>query len=111
MNHKHVGWKTSTWTDNSNNGYYDAVSISIRRCSTYGDQIAEDDSLRVQVLRQIILWPDASYGSKYFYCPQYDQNEWYFNNNGNFYARITEIMGENSGNEAHVDRGKMKVYY
>lgn len=101
----HVGDDTPTWEDNDNDfDVYDVV-IDMSSCTTYGGNINDDNTVALELRRQITLWPDEGYGESKFYCEDEDEHSWVgVDDNGTFFAELDEIMGVRSGDLAHLDR-------
>ncbi len=108
--HAHIGDDTPTWEDNDNHfDVYDVV-IDMDSCSTYGGDIDLDNTVALELRRQITLWPDQGYGESLFWCEDEDEHSWIgVDDNGTFFAELDEIMGERSGDEAHLDRSYVVI--
>ncbi|MCY4517368.1 MAG: hypothetical protein OXB99_09035 [Acidimicrobiaceae bacterium] len=101
----HLGDDTPTWEDEDNDiDYYD-LEVNLYDCRTYGGDIDYDDTVALELRRQITAWPDESYGEEFFDCTDEDYHDWIgVDDNGTFFLELDEIMGERSGDEATLDR-------
>ncbi|WP_428120689.1 hypothetical protein [Candidatus Poriferisodalis sp.] len=109
--HAHLGDDTPTWEDDNNDWDYYDLEIWLYSCSTYGGDIDYDDTVALELRRQIFAWPDEGYGESMFYCEDEDDYVWVgVDDNGTFFVELDEIMGERSGDEAHLDRSLVQIF-
>lgn len=109
--HAHIRDETTKWEDNNNYvEYYDA-EIVMSSCRTSGGNDDHDKTVALELRRDVSLWPDEAYGEELYYCEDRDEHSWVdVDDNGTFFARLNEIMGITSGEDAHLDWSLSDVF-
>ncbi len=106
----HVGDDTPTWDDENNHVSTYDVEISLYDCRTHSGDISYDETVGLELRRQITLWPDQGYGESLFYCEDEDYHAWVgVDDNGTFFAELDEIMGVRSGTQVHLSRSFVSI--
>ncbi|MFD3165537.1 hypothetical protein [Herpetosiphon sp. NSE202] len=104
-----VGFESRRWTDNHNDS--NATFVSFSQCVDSDGGNGSNDSITVELKRDISFLPDASYGQNVVYCSNAGSaNFGEITTAGNFYWTIRAISGI-TNNGISVNTNPVNVSY
>ncbi len=109
--HAHIRDETADWEDNNNSVAYYDVEIVMASCRTSGGNDDDNKTVAIELRRDVSYWPDEAYGEEFYYCGNSDEHAWVgVDDNGTFFARLEEVMGIRSGEDAHLDWSLVDIF-